>query len=279
MNGKEQLLLKLNALAESGAMPRSQCGVRFMSILRPAVLSGVVAERRIGAGRQLIVQDFPAFQSFIQSIFPMAESAVSLPSRVLGVRRFRDTKTYRSDTPEILRVRAFSPDILRRHGDSVDVHTATTAHGIFSFRLTPEHTLHGRIAIVENPTVFDLFERLQLALPFVVYGRGRISTRVLDWLANQRDTLFSVLHLPDYDPVGLSEFERIRSRIGSRAQMYLPGDLDGLFRRFGNHKLLQKRRSQRLLANLRQSRVSEVQAVVRLIDSHNAGLEQEVLIR
>ena len=279
MNGKEQLLLKLKTLAESGAMPRSQCGVRFMSLLRPVVLSGVVAEIRIGAGRQLIVQDFPAFRSFIQSIFPMAESAVSLPSRVLGVRRFRDTKTYRSDTPEILRVRAFDPGILRRQGHPVDVHAATTAHGVFSFRITPEYTLHGEVALVENPTVFDLFERLQLALPLVVYGRGRISTCLLDWLASQSDTLFSVLHLPDYDPVGLSEFERIRSRLGSRVQIYLPDNLDALFGRFGNRKLLQKQRSQRLLANLRRSSVSEVQAVVKLIDCHNAGLEQEALIR
>jgi len=85
--------------------------------------------------------------------------------------------------------------------------------------------------------------------------------------------------LPDYDPVGLSEFWRIRNRLGSRVQIYLPQNLADLFQRFGNHELLQKRRSQRLLAELRNADVSEVQAVVKLIDLYNVGLEQEALIR
>jgi hypothetical protein len=250
-----------------------------MSLIRPLLRSGVVVERRSGAGRQVIVYDLPALQSFIQRTFPIEDSGVDLPSRVLGVHRFRDTKTYRSDAADVLRIRAFSPGILYKYGHPVDVHDATATHGVFSFRLAPEYTLRGRVALVENPTVFDLFERMDLALPLVIYGQGRISTRVVDWLANQRDRAFSLLHFPDYDPVGLSEFERIRNRLGSRVQIYLPENLDDLFRRFGNRELLRKPRSQRLLADLRRSNVSEVQAVVTLIDSHNTGLEQEALIQ
>lgn len=278
MNAKERLLMKLNALAESGAMPRSECGVRFMSLLRPLVLSGVIAERRSGAGRHVMVQDLPALHSFIQRKFPMEDAGPNVPSRVLGVLRFRDTKTYRSNTNDILRIRAFNSGVLRKHGRAVDDHGATARYGVFSFRITPEYTLHGCVALVENPTVFDLFERLELALPLVIYGGGRISTRVLTWLANQNDKAFSLIHLPDYDPVGLSEFERVRNWLGARAQMYLPRNLNDLFRRFGNPRLLEKPRSRRLLANLRVSKTSEVQVVVKLIDFHNAGLEQEALI-
>lgn len=278
MNRKERLLLKLSALAESGSMPRSECGVRFIALMRPLVLSGVVAERRSGAGRQFVVQDFSALHSFIQRTFPMDDTALDLPTRVLGVRRFRDTKTYPPDTGEVVRIRAFSPGILRKDGRSVDVDCATATHGVFSFRLTPEYTLHGQVALVENPTVFDLFERLKLALPIVIYGGGRVSKSVLRWLGDQDDADFSLLHLPDYDPVGLSEFWRIRNRLGSRVQIYLPQNLADLFHRFGNHELLEKRRSQRLLAELRSANVSEVQAVVKLIDFYNVGLEQEALI-
>ena len=31
-----------------------------------------------------------------------------------------------------------------------------------------------------------------------------------------------ILHLPDYDPVGLSEFGRVHARLGHRAGLYLP---------------------------------------------------------
>jgi len=278
MNTNERLLASLKALADARALPRSRCSTRFMSLLRPLVAAGVVAERRSGAGRQVIVEDSLAFQAFIGRTFPMEDTAANTPSRVVGIRRFRDTKTYRADGPDVLRVRGFSPGILRKNGHSVDVQGATANHGVFSFHLGPEYTLHGRVALVENPTVFDLFERTELALPLVIYGQGRISTRALSWLANQHDEAFCLLHLPDYDPVGLTEFERIRNRLGSRAQLYLPKDLDDLFRRFGNCNLLGRPRSRRLLEHLRTSKLPEVQAVVKIIDSNNVGLEQEALV-
>src|SRR5260370_13357482 len=278
MNRNERLRASVKSLADAGALPRSDCSLRLMSLLRPMVAAGVVSEKRSGAGRQVIVEDAPAFQAFIRRTFPIEDIAANLPTRVLGVRHFRDTKTYRSDSSDILRVRAFIPGILRKNGYSVNVHGATENHGVFSFRLASEYTLHGRVALVENPTVFDLFERVELALPLVIYGQGRISSRVLGWLANQQDEAFSLLHLPDYDPVGLSEYERIRSRLGSRAQLHFPQNLDDLFYRFGNRKLLGKPRSQKLLVRLRISKMSEVRDVVKLIDSYNAGLEQEALI-
>jgi hypothetical protein len=278
MNTNERLLSNLKALAGAGTLPRSQCGMRLMSTLRPLLAAGIVAEERSGAGRQLIIKDLTAFREFVRDTFPMEDTTPSMPSRLVGIRRFRNTKAYRADGVDVIRVRAFSSGILRKHGDFVDVHSATESHGVFSFRLAADYTLHGCIALVENPTVFDFFERLNLALPFVIYGQGRISTNALRWLADQDDDAFSLIHLPDYDPVGLSEFERIRKRLGCRAQLYVPRNLGDLFRQFSNRELLKKPKSQRLLARLRTSNISEVQVVVRLIDSHNAGLEQEVLI-
>lgn len=279
MNTKERLFGNLTDLAKAGALPRSHCSVRFMSLLRPLVVAGVVAEKRSGAGRQIVIEDIAAFKAFIQNIFPMENVGVRSASRVAGVRRFRDSKTYRADGVDVLRARAFSSGTLRKNGDCVDVHGATANHGVFSFRLSAAYTLHGCVAVVENPTIFDLFEQLELAIPLVIYGQGRISTRVLDWLADQHDQDFSLLHLPDYDPVGLTEFARIRNRLGSHARLYLPENLDDLFRRFANPELVRKVRSQRLLARLHTSRLKEVQAVVKLIDFHGAGLEQEVLVR
>jgi Protein of unknown function C-terminus (DUF2399) len=240
--------------------------------------TGVIAEKRSGAGRQVVVEDLSALRAFIRRTFPTTDTPTDAPSRVIGVRRFRDSKVYRADGADVLRVRAFSPDILRKKGYRIDVQRATRSHGVFSFRLSPEYTLHGRVALVENPTVFDFFERIELAVPLVIYGQGRISTRVLSWLDNQRDQAFRLVHLPDYDPTGLAEFERIRIRLGSRVELYAPANLGDLFRQFGNRELLAKAQSRRLLARLRTSEVDVVRSVARLIDSHNAGLEQEALL-
>ena len=126
--------------------------------------------------------------------------------------------------------------------------------------------------------MFNTFERLGLDVPIVIYGQGRLSKRLLNWLADQPDAKFSLLHLPDYDPVGLHDFERIQGRLGRRAHLYLPLNLEELFAKYSKRQLLEKRKSQVLLGKVRHSDSSDVQRVIGLIDKHNAGLEQEALL-
>ncbi len=87
-----------------------------------------------------------------------------------------------------------------------------------------------------------------------------------------------ILHLPDYDPVGLSEFGRVHARLGHRAGLYLPPDLEARFDRFSNGDLLKNLNSQAMLAQLRRSELPAIRRVIELIDRHNAGLEQEPLL-
>ena len=100
---------------------------------------------------------------------------------------------------------------------------------------------------------------------------------MLGWLCTN-DSSFSLLHLPDYDPVGLSEFKRLHARLGTRVTLYLPPDLEARFAQFSNRELLKKVNSQSMLAQLRRSELPSVRHVVELIDRHNAGLEQEALL-
>jgi hypothetical protein len=132
--------------------------------------------------------------------------------------------------------------------------------------------------LVENPAVFHHFERLGLKIGLVILGQGRIPGRVLDWLAAMQGGDYLLLHLPDYDPVGLSEFERLHGRLVGHAQLHLPADLDERFQRHANRKLLEKSNSRSLMVKLRQSLLPNVRHVIALMDRHNAGLEQESLL-
>ena len=87
-----------------------------------------------------------------------------------------------------------------------------------------------------------------------------------------------ILHLPDYDPVGLFEFGWVHARLGHRAGLYLPPDLEARFDRFSNGDLLKNLNSQAMLAQLRRSELPAIRRVIELIDRHNAGLEQEALL-
>jgi hypothetical protein len=100
----------------------------------------------------------------------------------------------------------------------------------------------------------------------------------LDWLVRTTNSKFSLLHLPDYDPPGLSEFQRLHARLGKRVALYLPSEIEARFVRFSNPDLLAKTNRQATLAQLRRSESTAVRRVVEMIDRHHAGLEQEALL-
>lgn len=280
MKGSETRLTQLLRLLQSGAVARSVVSRDLFAAIVPALDSGVLAEERSVAGRRIVVRDVAAFHDFIRHHFPSATLPQDASSRVSGVARFRNTKALASDLSEIVMVRAWHDDVLRCEGKPIAAAAATQAHGIFSFLLHDpvRFSLHGPCALVENPALLIKFERLQLPPSLALYGHGRSSNRLLDWLAGQTAPGFHLLHLPDYDPVGLDEFTRLRQRLGPRVQLHLPGHLAELFACHANNTLLQKPSTQSLLAKLRLSDLHEVRAVLTLIEKHNAGLEQEALL-
>jgi hypothetical protein len=275
---REKLFAKLKRLKQTGQLAKSQCGRQFLTLLRPLLATNVVTEKRSGAGRKLVVEAPAALQAFIDHNFHDVEVSHQVLRRVAGVQRFRDSKAFASDNPELVHVRAWRQNILIKGEVVLDAVRETALHSVFSFQLSPLYTVHGRCALVEGPVMFSSFERLGLDVPLVIYGEGRLSKRILEWLTTQPEPNFSLLHLPDYDPVGLHDFERIHSKLGARVKLHIPGNVEELFRNYSKHKLLEKRKSQRLLATLRRSNFPDVQKVVRLIDKYNAGLEQEALL-
>ena len=280
MTPEEQIRLKLSELIATGALPLSVCSNAFLKALRPALDSGVVAEERSGAGRRFVVRNPEALCLFFAGRYPNAEVFAAAPSRLIGVAQFRDSKVLANDAAEVVCVRGWKNGTLRRDGVAIDVVRATQEHGVFAFSLTTKcsYSLGGSCALVENPVVFALLERLSLPIEIGILGRGRISTRLLDWLATITSENFKLLHLPDYDPVGLNEFGRLRARLGQRVTLHLPTDLANQFARFSNRGLLEGANSQSLLRYLRQSPEPQIRAVLQLIDKHNAGLEQEALL-
>jgi Protein of unknown function C-terminus (DUF2399) len=166
-------------------------------------------------GRRLVVNNADALRGFYRQHFPEANLPMGAGSRVTSVSRFRDTKAMANSENEILSIRARRNDALLKDGKPVDAATITTALGVFSFLLAKDcaYELRGSYALVENPAVFAVAEQLNLDVSLIIYGHGRKSNRAIDWLARMTDSSFSLLHRPDYDPVGLSEFQRLYARL------------------------------------------------------------------
>ncbi len=280
MKLQAQAQTKLRELMKSESLPASQCGQVFLKLLAPMLDSEVLDWKRSGAGSSLVVKNADALRDFCRQRFPEATLPPDAGSRVASVSRFRDTKAMANSENEIISLRAWREDALLKDGKSVGAATITVAHGVFSFLLTKDcpYELRGSCALVENPAVFAVAEQLNLGVGLIIYGHGRISNRALDWLARMTDSSFNLLHLSDYDPVGLSEFQRLHARLGKRVVLHLPADLETRFAKFSNRELLEKGNSQTMLAQLRRSDLPAICRVVELIDRYNAGLEQEALL-
>ena len=279
MTVRENISAQLELLIERGATPKSACGASFLKFVQPLLDAEVIVEERSGAGRRLVVRDKTAVRAFCLHNFPNAPVSAGDSARFAGVARFRDSKAFAGDTPEIVVVRAWSEDSLLRDNQPTYAAALTAQNGVFSFLLNhgTGYSLHGPCALVENPAVLACFEQLGLPVGLVIYGQGRVSNRLLDWLAKMTSPEFTLLHLPDYDPVGLNDFERLRGRLGERLSLHLPVDLGKRFARHANRRLLDKPNSRAMLASLRNTSSVEVLQVLALIHEHNAGLEQEAL--
>lgn len=271
---------KLLQLIERGALPASQCGRAFLKLIAPLLAGGAVVERKSGAGRQFAVKNADVVREFHLRRFPAVVSSPDAGSRVTGVGRYRDTKALKNDTGEIISLRVWQNAVVVKNGNPVNAALLTAAHGVFSFLLKRDcpYELCGPCALVENPAVFAAAEQLQLDIGAVIYGHGRISNREIDWLAQMPSATFKLIHLPDYDPVGLTEFQRLQSRLGNRVVLHMPTDLEARFTLYGNRDLLAKANTRAMLAQLRRSDSEVILRIVALMDRHNAGLEQEALL-
>jgi hypothetical protein len=227
------------------------------------------------------VRNPEAVAAWVRDRFP-SDASDARPARVASLAQFRNTKALPSDGAPVVQVRCWNELALLRDGHSVGAASGTAAHGVFTFVLEVEsaYKIATHCAVIENPAVFGRFEDLGLVerMPLALYAGGRMPRRILSWLEQQNAAEFRVTHFPDYDPVGLSEYARVRAILGDRANLHVPADLEQRFRKFARRELLGNRTSQSLLAKLRSSALPEVQAVVRLIDTCNAGLEQEALL-
>lgn len=280
MTEQDKIYELVETLLQKGSLAKSAVTQKLRDFLQPALDSGVIAEERSGSGRRIAVKNSAALRQRLDLAYPNVTISADAPSRVAGVARYRDSKVLVADTPDMVTLRGWSETSLRKDGRQISLRSATDEHGVLSFVLQSRssYELEGPWALVEGPVMLLNFERLAHRCQSIIYGNGRISNRILQWLAGQKAATFHLVHFPDYDPVGLSEFIRLRGALGARSELFIPEGLAERFKKFSKRSLLKSPANQAVLGRVRVSRIPEVRAVVELINKNNAGLEQEQLL-
>lgn len=273
----------LARLLADGNVPASSLSDRVRAELAGLFDAGVLGEERRGGGRRIVVADHRALQDVCGRWFPsgvetLLGEAGAPRSRIEAVASRRDAKAAPRSATEPVLVRGFGDAVLTRGRERLAVGKWTSAAGFAALELDPVAPwgFAGEVVVVENLEPFRRLEEIAPDVGLAVYAAGRLSARLLAWLAGEAMLGCRLRHWGDYDPVGVDEFLKLKARCGGRVEMVVPDGLDGLFERFGKAALL--RDSEAVLRRVRQATDPTARFVVGLMDRHGCGLEQEALL-
>lgn len=156
--------------------------------------------------------------------------------------------------------------------------TAITGCAAIQLSATRSWSFAGTIAIIENADAFWQHEQVLPNVDLAVFASGRMSGRLLTWLASPTLATCPIIHWGDYDPVGVAEYLRLVMHCGERAQPFVPNNLEALLQHHGKRNLITDQVE--ILRRLRRHSAHQyVSTMIALFDEHRKGLEQEIMLQ
>jgi len=278
----EGLIRTLARLLEEGSIPWSRVTSKQRDRLRSLMETNVLTVERSGSGKRLEVQSERVVRQFAENQYPegldRARTAAdgSLHASE-AVARLRDAKRGVAGE-EIVLFRGEPSTTIIHDGTPVQIGDLTEAVGVSAVLLGPKTTIEigETLAVVENREAFLQFEGLGTKARLACFGNGRLSSQMLEWLGFLASEEEEIIHCPDYDPVGLSDFQRLYDACGKQAHLFWPDGLESLIEKYGKTDLYEKNYG--LLEGLGNSSHPAVQRLLPLLHRYGRGLEQEILL-
>ncbi len=277
------LINTLIQLLEKGSVPWSSVSDRQRDRLRSLRETGVLTVERSRGGRRLVVQNRGVVQRFAEREYPAgldaareADEEERLPASEAALH-FRDAKRGSAGS-EVLLFRGTPGTEIICNGTPLPIGKLTRTAGVGAALLASDTTIviENTLAVVENQEAFFRFDELDTTAELACFAGGRLSNRTLEWLGSLDVGPGQIIHCPDYDPVGLSEFQRIRSACGKGAQLFWPDQLAALIQKYGKADLYKD--SSELLDGLTDASQPQTQKLLALLQRYGQGLEQEILL-
>lgn len=273
-------LLKLR-LADS--VPASQFSQsQRLALDRFARQTGAVLCQRKGRGDIYLITDQALFATHLAAISPGHDLDTSnTPVRAQHIAYARDSKAG-------MHQHEFHYLVLKAVGDSIFWQEAKTqtilplsqhtdTFGAAALRIHPDdgwasgHPLW----LIENQALLDRTDWLPNASPAtLVYYSGQFSNTLIDWLAH-RQRGSQILHFPDYDGVGLSNFARLYARLGEACTFWLMPDWQYRVSHYGSNHLWRKTRAH--FENAANLLPEYLKPLMRHMQENALALEQEAI--
>ena len=275
----DPLAARLDELLTAGSIVGSQLSSQMRKRLAALFEFKALGVEKAGGGNRVFVRDQGAVERWVSTNYPsgLHGTGEELPTRAEAVANFRDSKAGRKLTVLPLYMRGFGSAALTSRAGTLPLAALTAAHRLAGVLvdLADPWEFAGTLALVENLELFLYAEEVVPGIDGALWTAGRFDQRALDWIAGMPSC--RVLHVGDYDPVGLDEYLRVRAVLPKgRASLFVPHDFERRLATYGKVDLLE--RSVAVLERVRRDAPRELRAVLEVMDRHGKALEQEALL-
>ncbi len=96
----------------------------------------------------------------------------------------------------------------------------------------------GTVAVIENAEAFWRYERVLGDVDLAVFACGKMSSRLVGWLASDLMGDCHITHWGDYDPIGVAEYVRLAQSCPGRVTFHSPPEVTDLLPKFGKRELI-----------------------------------------
>jgi hypothetical protein len=279
----------LRRLIQRQRLAGSDLSTQARKQLRPLFVGGVLVAETSGRGEIVEVRKPEQLLTWVRLTFPSFEGQWQGPAefgRAQSIALRRSSKAAGSGIGAgVLHLRAMAEGrgTATVNGVNFPVRELTAQHGVAACLIRPDTQIEfiGQTVLIENLECFLNAERILPEASIFLNGAGRLSDQLIACLGRSTFSPAPVVHFPDYDPVGLSDYLRLKVLLGPRVVLYLPSDIERRFAALGDQRLIsEKPRNRALLEKLATERwpCPESKMVFDLIKESGAGLEQESLL-
>lgn len=258
----------LTTLLEKGAVGYSAANRRLLGEL---LTLQIVSLRSAGMRRTVVVGDSDQLFRWVTARFPRHSIDPDALTRQGNIVRSGHSKSGRS-AHDVL------PFQFKWFGSGSDALANLTAvygmAAVMTDRLAVLPVpVRWRMLTIENWEPFYRADYSGATIPVMVtYLGGNAPDSVMAVLKTFTHFPERVLHFGDYDWEGLYIFQRLQKAF-PLARLYVPDDIESLFKQFGNRKLIDKQRPKAAF----DMRRGDCLPIIRLIEQYNAGVEQEIV--
>ena len=266
----------LKKISEGGYITESSISKLMKPDVKYLVSINALQKKVMKRGTKYSMGNQEIFDSEISSRYPNGlDSAIHFgkdASRFSGVKSFKNAK--------ISRKKYATVQVFINTPSEVIIGGTPAPRGIEQFALSvlvdslPLWEVNGRIVLVENQEPFLRSPSLFYEASAIICYNGRVDDKLSKWLVNSD---MNVIICPDYDPVGLDEYCKLKSKLGDRLEIFLPESISKDFK-FSTPEILELEQNRKVLQRLANSESldSPAREILSLIQEWNAGLMQEI---